>query len=142
MTEVSCIKHFFDPRTVKEPSFETLLRVAELALTLNCFSFGGNYYKQTIGVATGTKIRPSYANLLIGFIEHQFFSRLRSLHWRLHRRNVFYQRETHSISNRRQLPLPGSEIYLGYFRHFLAFLESKFQLKVTVYVLVFTRLQT
>ena len=80
MTKVSCIKHFFDPRTVKEPSFETLLRVAELALTLNCFSFGGNYYKQTIGVATGTKIRPSYANLLIGFIEHQYFSRLRSLH--------------------------------------------------------------
>ena len=47
------LKHFFDHRTVKEPSSETLLRLAELVLTLNCFSFGGNYYKQTNGVAMG-----------------------------------------------------------------------------------------
>ena len=60
--------------TVKEPSSETLLRLAELVLTLNCFSFGGNYYKQTNGVAMGTKMGPSYANLFVGFIEHQFFS--------------------------------------------------------------------
>ena len=33
------LKHFFDHRTVKEPSSETLLRSAELVLTLNCFSF-------------------------------------------------------------------------------------------------------
>ena len=31
------LKHFFDLRTVKEPSSETLLRLAELMLTLNCF---------------------------------------------------------------------------------------------------------
>ena len=31
------LKHFFDLRTVKEPSSETLLRLAELVLTLNCF---------------------------------------------------------------------------------------------------------
>ena len=52
------LKHFFDHRTVKEPSSETLLRLAKLVLTLNCFLFGGNYYKQTNGV---------------GFIDHQFF---------------------------------------------------------------------
>ena len=68
------LKHFFDQRTVKEPSSETLLRLAKLVLTLNCFSFGGNYYKQTNGVAMGTKMGPSYANLFVGFIEHQFFS--------------------------------------------------------------------
>ena len=38
-------------RTVKEPSSETLLRLAELVLTLSCFSFGNNYHKQTNGVA-------------------------------------------------------------------------------------------
>ena len=37
--------------TVKELISETPLCLAELALTLNCFSFGGNYYKQTDGVA-------------------------------------------------------------------------------------------
>ena len=63
-----------DHRTVKEPSSETLLRLAELVLTLNCFSFGGNYYKQTNGVAIGTKMGPSYANFFVGFIEHQFLS--------------------------------------------------------------------
>ena len=42
-------KHLFDQRTVKEPSSETLLRLAELVLTLNCFSFAGNYYKQING---------------------------------------------------------------------------------------------
>ena len=67
------LKHFFDHRTVKELSSETLLLLAELVLTLNCFSFGGNYYKQTDDVAMGTKMGPSYANF-VGFIEHQFFS--------------------------------------------------------------------
>ena len=39
------LKQFFDLRTVKEPSLETMLRLAELVLTLNCFSFAGIYYK-------------------------------------------------------------------------------------------------
>ena len=60
--------------TVKELISETPLCLAELALTLNCFSFGGNYYKQTDGVAMGIKMGVSYANLLVDFIEHQFFS--------------------------------------------------------------------
>ena len=37
-------KYFFDQRTVKELSSQTLLRLAELVLTLNCFSFASNYY--------------------------------------------------------------------------------------------------
>ena len=52
------LKHFFDQRIVKEPCSETLLHVTELVLTLNCFSCGGNYYKQTNGVAMGTKMGP------------------------------------------------------------------------------------
>ena len=49
------------------------LRLAELVLRLNCFSFAGNYYKQINGVAMGTKMGPSYANLFVGYVEHQFF---------------------------------------------------------------------
>ena len=48
-------KYFLDQRTVKEPSSETLLRLAELVLTLNCFSFAGNYYKQINGVGMGDR---------------------------------------------------------------------------------------
>ena len=33
------LKYFFDQRTVKEPSTDTLLRLAEPFLTLNCFTF-------------------------------------------------------------------------------------------------------
>ena len=65
------LKHFFDHRTVKEPSSETPHRLTEQLLTLNC-SFGGNYNKQTNGVAMGTKMEPSYANLFVGFIAHQY----------------------------------------------------------------------
>ena len=71
---INALKHFFDQRTVKEPSSETLLRLAELVLTLNCFSFAGNYYKQINGVAMGTRMGPSYANLFVGYVEHQFFN--------------------------------------------------------------------
>ena len=37
---------FIDQRTVKEPSSETLRYLVKLVLSLNCNSFGGNYYKQ------------------------------------------------------------------------------------------------
>ena len=38
-------KFYFDQRSTKEPSSETLLRRAELVLTLNCFSFSNNHYQ-------------------------------------------------------------------------------------------------
>ena len=71
---LQALRYFFDQRTVKRPSSETLLRLAELVLTLNCFSFAGNYYKQINGVAMGTKMGPSYANFFVGYVEHQFFN--------------------------------------------------------------------
>ena len=40
---LQALRYFFDQRTVTEPSTETLLHLAELVLTLNCFSFAGNY---------------------------------------------------------------------------------------------------
>ena len=72
MTKVSGPSNIFSIDEL-EPSSETLLRLAELVLTLNCFSFGGNYYKQTNGVALGTKMGSSYANIFVNFIEHQLF---------------------------------------------------------------------
>ena len=68
------LKYFFNQRPIKKLSSETLLRLTELVLTLNCFSFSDNYYKQINGVAMGTKMGPSYANLFVGFIENKFFS--------------------------------------------------------------------
>ena len=68
------LKYFFDQRTVKEPSTDTLLRLAELVLTLNCFTFSGEIFKQLNGVAMGTKMGPNYANLFVGYVEEQIFN--------------------------------------------------------------------
>ena len=69
------LKYFFDQRANKQPSTGTLVRLTELVLTLNCFSLSDNYYKQINGVAMGTKMGPSYANLFVGFIEQQLFDK-------------------------------------------------------------------
>ena len=106
MTKVSRPSNLFsDQRTIKESSSETLLCLAEPVLTLNCFSFVGNYYKQTNGVAMGTKMGPSSANLFVDFIKHQFFSQYNGPKPELYGRSLMtasalyllYQRGAHSI---------------------------------------------
>ena len=67
------LKHFFDLRTVKEPSSETLLPVN---------------YKQMNGVAMGTKMGPSYANLFVGYIKHKFFNQYNGPKPELYRRYI------------------------------------------------------
>ena len=66
------LKFYFDKHSNKKPSSETLLRLAELVLTPNCFSFSNNHYQQINGVAMGTKMGPSYANLFVSYLENQF----------------------------------------------------------------------
>ena len=88
MAKARAFKHFFHLRTVKEPSSETLLRLAELVLTLNCFSFATSYYKQINGVAMGTKMGPSYANLFVGYIEQKVFNQYNGPKPELYRRYI------------------------------------------------------
>ena len=69
--------HFFQRlvsvrRNVRLVSSLFLLRLAELVLTLNCFSFADNHYKKVNGFAMGTYC--SYANRFVGHIENQFFN--------------------------------------------------------------------
>ena len=52
-----------------EPFTTTLIRLAELVLMLNNFSFDSEHYQQISGVAMGTKMGPSYANLFVGCVE-------------------------------------------------------------------------
>ena len=66
-------KHALNKRPVQEPSTSVLVRLAELVLTLNNFSFDGEHYQQISGVAMGTKMGPNYANLFVGFVEKQIF---------------------------------------------------------------------
>ena len=67
------LKFFLDKRPNQEPSTSVLVRLAELVLTLNNFSFDGEHYQQISGVAMRTKMGPNYANLFVGFVEKQTF---------------------------------------------------------------------
>ena len=129
---LQALRFFFDQRTIKEPSSETLLRLAELVLTLNCFSFADNHYKQVNGVAMGTKMGPSYANLFVAYIENHFFNQFNGTKPELYGRYIddcigatSSSREELLLScvdNRiriatilEELLSPGTEIYLGNF---------------------------
>ena len=65
--------HFLNKRTELQPPTHTLVRLAELVLTLNTFSFNSDYYQQTGGVAMGSRFGPNYACLFVGHIEEQIF---------------------------------------------------------------------
>ena len=52
---------YLDKREILEPPTDTLPRMAELVLTLNTFQSSGEYYKQTGGVAMGSRLGPNYA---------------------------------------------------------------------------------
>ena len=66
----------FSRQKVREvPPTETVVRLAELVLTLNTFEFNDKFYTQTRGVAMGTKMGPSFANIFLGYIEKKFLRR-------------------------------------------------------------------
>ena len=89
------LKHFFDFRTVKEPSSETLLCLLDItalpgwtSVNTQLFSFAHSYFRQINGVAMGTKMGPSYANLFVGYIEHKFFNQYNGPKPELYRRYI------------------------------------------------------
>ena len=57
-------------------SDEFILSSLKLILERNVFYFDGIYYKQKKGTAMGTKVAPTYATLVLGFLEHQLISNL------------------------------------------------------------------
>ena len=68
------LQHYLDMREILEPPTDTLLRMAELVLTLNTFEFNGEFYKQTGGVAMGSRLGPNYACLFVGYVEERMLS--------------------------------------------------------------------
>ena len=67
------LRYFLDKRSEKFPPTETVVRLAELVLTINTLEFNDKFYTQTRGVAMGTKMGPSFANIFLGYIENKFF---------------------------------------------------------------------
>ena len=71
---LQALAYFLDQRTVKEPSTHALVRLAELVLTLNAFSFDDQHYRQIGGVAMGSRMGPNYPCLFVGYIEERIRS--------------------------------------------------------------------
>ena len=73
---LAALKFFLDrrPHNHKQPPTHTLVRLAELVLTLNTFEFDGTIFEQISGIAMGTKMGPSYACLFMGHFEHQILT--------------------------------------------------------------------
>ena len=67
---LNALKHFLEQRSTNDPPTSTLIRLAELVLTTNGFSFDQQFYVQVGGVAMGSKLGPSYACLFVGYQEH------------------------------------------------------------------------
>jgi hypothetical protein len=68
---LKALEHFLNKRSSKNPPTSTLLRLAELVLTLSCFSFNSEYYQQIGGVCMGTRMGPPYACLFMAHLEQQ-----------------------------------------------------------------------
>ncbi len=70
---LEAVKYFMDVERIDPfPPTSTILRLLELVLTLNNFTFNGNHYIQRRGVAMGQKVGPSYACLFMGYLEKKF----------------------------------------------------------------------
>ena len=67
------LTQFLNKRPFPQPPTRTVVRLAELVLTLNTFSFNGKYYSQTGGLAMGSRLGPNYACLFMGHFEEQIF---------------------------------------------------------------------
>ena len=54
-----------------------IIEALKIILENNIFSFNKEYFKQIKGTAIGTKVAPTYATLVLGFLEERYTKRLR-----------------------------------------------------------------
>ena len=80
------IAYFLNKRSVLDPPTSTLTRLAELVLTLNAFTFNGDFYQQIGGVSMGSKLGPNYACFFVGYVEEGIPSQYHGFVPQLHKR--------------------------------------------------------
>ena len=69
-----------------------LTKLIHSILTNNNFSFNNRHFLQTKGTAMGTKMAPSYANLLMGWLEQHLFTQCehKPTHWLRYIDDIFF----------------------------------------------------
>ena len=83
---LQALKYFLDQREIKDPPTHTLLRTAELVLTLNNFHFNREHYKHIGGVAMGSKLGPNYTCLFVGYVEERMMTEYSGIKPELYKR--------------------------------------------------------
>jgi hypothetical protein len=63
---IAACRKIWEQRTVQEPPTECLVEMLTLVLKNNNFTLDGYQYLQINGTVMGTKMTPSYANILLG----------------------------------------------------------------------------
>ncbi len=82
---MAACRRALETRPSPAPPTPYLLRMMEMILTLNNFSFNGENYIQVQGTAMGTRMAPSYANLFMAELEANLLAwtpRTPSVWWR------------------------------------------------------------
>ena len=69
-------RKFLDQRSACKPPTAEIVKLIDLVLNLNCFTFNGKHYRQILGTAMGTRMAPSYANLFMAVLEDKIFAPL------------------------------------------------------------------
>ena len=67
-------RKFLDQRSACEPPTAEIVKLIDLVLNLNCFTFNGKHYRQILGTAMGTRMAPSYANLFMAVVEDKILT--------------------------------------------------------------------
>jgi hypothetical protein len=58
-----------DKRDEKQIPTDFLIRLLKLVLEGNIFEFNGEFWRQLLGTAMGTRVAPTYANVFMNFLE-------------------------------------------------------------------------
>jgi hypothetical protein len=76
---ISAITYWLEnKRNIVQDRFskEFILETVKIILERNVFYFDGKFYRQKGGTAMGTKMAPTYATLVLGYLEHILYEQL------------------------------------------------------------------
>ena len=85
---LEALAYFLNKRPVLDPPTSTLTRLGELVLTLNAFTFKGDFYHQIGGAAMGSKMGSNYACPFAGYVEERIASQYHGFVPQLHKRYI------------------------------------------------------
>ena len=76
---LEAIECFLNKRTLMEPATTTLIRLEELLISLNNFSFYRKHYQQISRVVMRNNMGPSYSDCLLVMLNNKYLNKTRDL---------------------------------------------------------------